>query len=213
MKYKILLSLFCLSTIGYVFGQDDEIQEKRKKPTTSGFDKNRMYVGGAFVLNAGGWDNSFVIGGNPEIGYTFAQWLDAGLVFNITSISQRTQSFGQRINNFIYGAGPYVRLYPFQGFFVQGGAEMNFLNFRVSGGNQPTYREKTQVVSLPVGIGWGQRIVGENSFYTSILLDLGTNLNSPYLNVDGSRIPIFRTGFIFYLGRNSGKRDRFRDDF
>jgi hypothetical protein len=59
--------------------------------------------------------------------------------------------------------------------------------------------------SFLVGLGYGQRVIGSGSFFTSILFDMGSNRSSPYITFDGTKLPVIRTGFNFYL---KPKRER-----
>ncbi|MBV9961895.1 MAG: hypothetical protein JO072_06570, partial [Parafilimonas sp.] len=53
---------------------------------TKGFKKENVFLGGSISLGFG--SGSFAIGANPEIGYSLAQWIDAGLAFNLNYSSQ-----------------------------------------------------------------------------------------------------------------------------
>lgn len=200
---RILFILFIVAGISLNgFAQEEE---RRKEEVPVGFNINKLYAGGGIVLNAGGWNNTFIIGANPEIGYSFGRYLDVGIALNFTSISQNDNFTNDKFRNLIYGAGPYIRIHPLDQLFIQAGAEFNQTRYKeiYSGGGSITY--KVNSTSFPVGIGYGQRLVGESSFYTAILIDMGKDFNSPYIDLDGRKIPIFRTGFIFYFGRNRAR--------
>lgn len=200
---RLLSVLLLVTSINTVTIAQEEESGRDEVPV--GFNLNKLYAGGGIILNAGGWNNTFVIGVNPEIGYSFSRFIDFGIALNLTSISQKDVITNDKFRNLIYGAGPYVRLHPFDQFFIQGGVEFNKIRYKeiYNSGGSITYKVNTN--SIPVGIGYGQRLVGESSFYTAILFDLGNDRNSPYINLDGSKFPIFRTGFIFYFGRNKAK--------
>jgi hypothetical protein len=190
------VSIFCSS-----FAQDEEQPEK-----TRGLKKENIFVGGGIGLGIGGWNGGFNIGANPEIGYTVAPWLDAGISTNINYSSFRAEvnnGFRQRTIN--YGGGVFVRLYPFKGFFLQALPEYNWIKTTFkdqrpgSTGEQLKYNQEAP--SLLVGVGYSRRVVGASNFFTAIMFDVGDNLNSPYIDSYGSKLPILRTGFNFYLGQ------------
>lgn len=172
------------------------------------FNKSNIFVGGSLAL---GFSNlSFNIGATPEIGYTFNDWFDAGLAFNLNYQSVRADPTGYYNNNvrqrsFNYGGGPFFRVYPLKQFFIQGQFEENWIKYNFTDMNQggSTSSLTTQSSSFLAGIGFTQRIVGQGSFYTIIMMDLMTDQYSPYrlMNSNGSTypIPVIRAGFNFYL--------------
>jgi len=52
------------------------------------------------------------------------------------------------------------------------------------------------------GIEYATQKIGQGQFYTSIMIDAMRDFNSPYRDQFGRVLPVFRTGFSFYLGRN-----------
>jgi hypothetical protein len=71
-------------------------------------------------------------------------------------------------------------------------------NFRnVFTGDESSFRQEAP--SLLLGLGYTSREIGASSFYTIIMFDAGNNVNSPYIGSLGSKFPILRTGFNFYL--------------
>ncbi|MBA4141379.1 MAG: hypothetical protein H0X70_12965, partial [Segetibacter sp.] len=58
---------------------------------------------------------------------------------------------------------------------------------------------KQEAPSLLLGAGYSRRMIGQSNFFTVIMFDAGNNLNSPYIDSYGSKLPILRTGFNFYL--------------
>ena len=57
----------------------------------------------------------------------------------------------------------------------------------------------TKASSFLVGAGYGQRVVGQSSFFTVLMFDLGTEQFSPYRDTYGTAVPIIRGGFNIYL--------------
>jgi hypothetical protein len=212
-KLLIILSLLNISLIS-VAQREDREEEKGL-----GFRKENVFFGGSINVgfgsvndpNSGGSGGSnLVLGLNPELGYSFAQWLDAGLVFNAIYNSVRFNQFGipYRQTAFNYGAGVFARIHPFNSFFIQAQPEHNWIDYKIKNINQPSIiiRDKVQASSFLVGIGYGQRIVGQSSFFTVLLFDVNREINSPYRDGYGNALPIIRGGFNWYL--NSSKKKR-----
>jgi hypothetical protein len=87
--------------------------------------------------------------------------------------------------------------------FIGGQFEYNDITLREVTDGVTTYKEKADASSFLVGLGYGSRVIGQNQFYTSIMIDALNDINSPYRDQYGRVLPVFRTGFIFYLGRGS----------
>lgn len=166
------------------------------------FKKENIFIGGAIGLGFSG--GGFSIGANPEVGYSVAKWLDAGFVTNINYYS-----FSAEINNGVrqrslnYGGGMFVRLYPIPNFFVQLQPEYNWIKTSLKDialyGTGEEVKTTQEAPSFLLGAGYATREIGNTSFYTVIMFDAGNNLNSPYVGYLGSKFPIIRTGFNFYL--------------
>lgn len=186
----ITLSMVALSVSS--FAQD----EKENRPR---FRRDNIFLGGSIGLGLG--NGGFSAGANPEIGYTIAQWLDAGISTNLNYNSFSAEyNGGLRQRSFNYGGGAFVRVFPFRGFFLQVLPEYNQIrsSFKnVLNGYQETIKQEAP--SLLLGAGYGSREVGNMNFFTIIMFDAGTNTNSPYIAYLGSKLPILRTGFNFYL--------------
>lgn len=207
---KFTLTLLACSLGLAVFAQKKEEEEE------TGFNWNRVFVGGSIALGygAGGYDgsSSFVIGANPEIGYTLAEWADAGLAFNtiFNSLKYTDVSTGLRVKqtSFNYGAGIFTRLHPFRNFFVQVQPEYNWIAYKASLLDQPGVPVQKQTLtagSILVGAGYGSRVVGDVNFFTVIMFDLGTEKYSPYRDGYGNAVPIIRGGVNIYLGKGKKK--------
>jgi hypothetical protein len=196
MKKFFITTAILLTTIS-MFAQSEEEEEKSHK-----FRRDNIFIGGAIGLGAS--SGGFSAGANPEAGYTIAQWLDAGISTNLNYYSYSAEyNGGVRQRSFNYGAGVFVRLYPIRNIFLQVLPEYNRINTsfkNVSSGNIGNeYKLKQQAPSLLLGIGYITREVGRSSFYTAIMFDAGNNTSSPYIGYLGSKQPILRTGFNFYL--------------
>ncbi len=176
------------------FAQNENDEESSHK-----FRRDNIFLGGAIGLGAS--SGGFSAGANPEIGYSIAQWLDAGISTNINYYSFSAEyNGGVRQRSFNYGGGVFVRLYPIRNVFLQVLPEYNRINTNLrhafTGEQQ---KVKQEAPSLLLGIGYTSREIGRSSFYTAIMFDAGTNTNSPYIGYLGSKLPILRTGFNFYL--------------
>ncbi len=175
-------------------------------PTTGGFQWNKTFVGGSLGLGFG--SGTFNLITNPEIGYSLAEWVDVGMVFNIGYFSQRIDyltgnggTYSEKYRTFQYGGGGFVRVYPFNPIFLTIQPEVNWLSTTITATNTPnSIKQTNRSTSFIAGVGYSQRVVGQSSFYTLIGVDLGNDRNSPYKTYTNANIPIVRAGFNVYLG-------------
>lgn len=204
---KLVLILFTLVLAGGLNAQGipPSYESGSSASGVSGFDANRLFIGGNLNLGFGsGYTN---IGANPEVGYSFSEWIDAGLAFNISYLTQKsyysTGAEASQYRSFNYGAGLFTRLYPFKSFFIQLQPEYNWMKVTEKATATNVERKFSATApSLLAGVGYSQRVIGQNSFYLAILFDVNKDQNSPYRNYDGSYYPIIRAGFNFYLHPN-----------
>jgi hypothetical protein len=193
-KWTLLVALAAISLAGYA--QDEEEVPQRKF-----FRAENIYTGGSVSLSFGTY--SFLVGANPMIGYKMAEWVDAGLVFNYQYTSFRDYYVrDDKLRQNIYGGGVFTRIYPVHFLFAQAQFEHNFiaLKYIPPDGSTPA-KQKTSANSFLVGAGYTQgRIPGINNtfFYLSVLWDISNNETSPYTNVYGKPMPIFRAGLNIY---------------
>lgn len=212
---KVMLLLIGLGFI--MQGAFAQRTQRNDPPTYSdgdGYDRpsnsTNLFAGGS--VTAGFNSYTFNIGGNPEIGYTLAQWADVGLAFNINYSSQRADDqyiFNQntRYRSFNYGAGVFTRLYPVNFLFVQLQPEMNWIHYSAkSFATNQTASQTVNAASFIAGIGYSQRMVGEGSYFLMVGLDLLNNLYSPYRDAyTRNNLPIIRAGFDFYFRSKKAK--------
>jgi len=207
IKKTIIAGLVVLlgsHTIAQQRGIPPTYSDDNKTEMPKGFHRENIFLGGGLALGFGSY--SFNIGGTPEIGYSFSEWLDAGVALNINYQSVRADpyyNYNVRQRSLNYGGGPFFRLYPLKQFFIQGQFEENWIkyNYLDINSNQSS-SFSTQSGSLLAGIGYSQRIIGQSSFYTVLMIDLLTDKYSPYRSYNGvtnTAIPIIRAGFNFYL--------------
>ena len=197
MKKIILLTLVTLST--FVARSQDE-----KK----GFEKERLFTGGSVTLSF--FNGQTLLGANPMLGYTLADWIDAGIAVNFLYNGSRDYfQYDDKIRQFVYGPGVFTRLYPVKFLFVQGQFEHNFSTLKYTPAPGSSYQAEKQTDganSLLLGAGLAQgREPGSNTFfYISLLFDVLKNKNSPYVNVSYNpdnpsaqrvdMVPIIRAG-------------------
>lgn len=201
---KILVILSLVAINANVFAQSRNDDEPRF------LKKENVFVGGSIALGYTGGTNtsSFVIGANPEIGYTFSEFIDLGFAFNTIFNSYKFYDAPYRFKQdaFNYGAGIFTRIHVIPNFFIQAQPEYNWIVYKQSNlDNGTTYPKiTTKASSFLAGIGYGQRIVGQSSFFTLLMFDLASERFSPYRDTYGTAVPIIRGGFNIYL--NSKKK-------
>jgi hypothetical protein len=170
----------------------------------SGFQKQNLFVGGGLQLGFGA--DQFNIGVNPEVGYSLARWLDAGIVvnFDYNSISPDPYYNGDLSSKeFIYGAGIFGRVYFLPFLFAAVQPEYNWISQNSSYSGSPKQTFNTSVPSLLLGIGYGHRVIGQTTLYIELMFDVINNVNSPYSDGFGHPLPVIRFGFdIFPNKRN-----------
>lgn len=169
-----------------------------------GFKKENLFLGGSLALGLASYQ--FNVGVSPEIGYTLTSWLDAGLVVNFNYNSIRADPYYDnniRYRTFNYGGGVFARAYPLPFLFLTAQPEYNWISETAkdmnpgSGGASATFN--TSASSLLLGAGYGQRVIGESSFYIALMFDVLNNKNSPYTDFNGHPLPVIRAGFNVYL--------------
>jgi hypothetical protein len=118
MIKKVSISI-CLLTIGVLsFAQEhvpNRVNTYSDEAPTYGFTKENIFVGGSLALGYNGWD--FNAGISPEVGWTLARWLDAGLLVNFNYSSERADpegiiNYDTRYRAYNYGLGGFARIYP-----------------------------------------------------------------------------------------------------
>lgn len=188
---KTLILLLTLTTSLFSFAQYGNEDEKEK-----GFKREQLFIGSGINL---GFFNGFVVGLNPEIGYSLNRFVDVGIGTNVNLITQNDPNSPTTYRQWTFGGGPFVRIWPVNMLFIGGQFEYNFISFSQKFDGTVTYREKLSAPSILVGAGYGNRTIGGNQFYTSVMVDVLRNPNSPYIDGYNRLQPILRTTFLFYL--------------
>lgn len=196
MKNSILYTSLCLLLCVSSIAQSNDADEKKGK-----FKRENTFLGAAVNLSLG--NRFFNVGVNPEVGYSFNNWLDAGVALNVNYFSQNASDFSNtRFRNFNYGAGTFLRIWPVNFLHLQVQPEYNWINSSqknvISG---QTFKYNYSSESLLVGIGYGSRMIGSQYSYVTLMIDVLQNINSPYRDQFNDPLPVFRAGFGMYLNR------------
>ena len=129
---KIFLCLLILISVKVLNAQDN--YDDNNNVQDKGFKKENVFLGGSISLGFG--SGSFGVGANPEIGYSFSQWLDGGVIFNVNYNSQKLYvanasgyQYAGKASSFNYGGGVFLRAYPINFLFVQLQPEQNWITY------------------------------------------------------------------------------------
>jgi hypothetical protein len=196
---KFFYSLLCLLFSINTFSQDG--------PREVGFNRNRVFVGGNVITNLSfGQGATTTLGILPEIGYSLSKLIDVGVagsyIYSAADFSNNNITDKQKTTQI--GFGVFTRLHITNGFFVQAQPEFNNLKYKLEKGFTAPIEGTLSSTSFLVGIGFGERDMGNFNFFTTIMIDVQNNLYSPYRD-RGNISPIIRGGFNFYLGRKKRK--------
>lgn len=185
--------------IFFVIALHSSASAQMRNQFMSGNGREHIYVGSGLNL---GFFNGLILGLNPEMGYSLNRFVDIGVATNLTYITRNYGNGSDR--QFIAGGGPYLRIWPINSFFAGGQLEYNYVSFSNISNNVVTNRIRFGAPSLLAGIGYGTRMIGSSQFYTSIMVDVLNDPQSPYIDAMGRKEPVFRTAFTFYL-RSRGR--------
>ena len=190
MKKIILSALFATLFITVLHAQDEKEEKK-------GLKKENLFTGGSVSLAF--YNNTFLIGGNPVLGYSLANWMDLGLVVNYNYTSYRDYTvFNDRLRQSVYGGGVFTKLYPVRFLFAQAQVEQNFIRQKyILPNNGSITKNKSDAGSFLIGGGYTTGRDGRGGrpfYYLSVLVDVSGNSNSPYTDAAGRTIPIIRGG-------------------
>lgn len=194
---KNILTIILLFSAINVFAQEEDDAAGKG----NGFDPTNLFIGGSLSVSLGGYQSGFLGGINPFIGYTFKKWIDGGVVVNFQYYSAKDE-YEIKYRSTTYGAGFFTRIYPVHFLFLQAQPEYNFINQKIVLQGSPDTKFRFNAPSLLVGAGYTTSRSDKNSFtYISLLVDVLKDKNSPYVESDGSLIPIIRAGVNFGLNR------------
>ncbi len=210
MKKITFLFLAHLLLLGILQAQNEKDEEKKK-----GFKKENLFTGGSISLAF--YNNTFLIGGSPVLGYSLTRWLDAGVVvnYNYTSYRDYQNVFDAKLKQTNYGGGAFLKLYPIKFLFAQAQVEHNWLNLKyLPPNNGNTIKSKATGNSLLIGGGYctgRESGSGQPFYYLSVMFDIADDPNSPYTDQYGRAIPIIRGGLQIPLfqGKNNNTRNNY----
>ena len=204
MIKRIAIVLVFLASGMAVFSQErvrQRVNTYSDEGAETGFKKKALFLGGSLALGFSSYN--FNAGISPEVGYSLSQWLDAGLVANFNYNSERADinyNGNIRTRAFNYGGGVFARAYVLPVLFLTAQPEYNWISANQKDMNYgDTYHYKADAASLLLGAGYGQRVIGQGSFYVAVLVDVLGNKNSPYNDIYGHPQLVFRAGFNFYI--------------
>lgn len=202
---KERLFLFLLAFIVTGAAAQDEAEEKKI------FKKEQLFTGGSVSLSF--FNNTFLLGANPQLGYKLGRFADAGVVVNMQYSSLRDYSvFNDRLRQYLYGGGTFMRLYPVNFIFGQAQYEYNFITQKYKSSINPSQENSSVTISgnsMLLGVGYvSGRDPHQNSFfyYMSILWDVAGDVNSPYTDAYGRALPVIRAGFTIPLFQGRASR-------
>lgn len=201
MKKWIILLLLPL-----FFQAKAQDQEENTQAVPHGFRPEKLFTGGS--ANIGFGSGSTTLGITPQIGYSFTNWLDAGINFNLNYLSQRYYVTRDKVRQTTYGPGAFVRLFPVNFLFATGQFEYNSIHVKSIPNVGPEQKFSLNANSFLIGAGYaGGRERGGNSYYyLSIMWDISSDPNSPYRDQYGNVSPVIRAGYNIGLFQNRSRK-------
>jgi hypothetical protein len=204
MKSKILTFILAVSTFYFPANAQDNEEEKERVPF-----RENLFTGGSISLAF--FNNTFLIGASPVLGYSATDWADVGIVFNYNYTSYRDYNFvfNDKLKQYVYGGGGFVKLYPVRFLFVQAQYEYNFIKQKFVPNVGVTQTDQSEAGSFLVGGGYTTGRFGRGGqpfFYLAVLFDVSNNVYSPYTDAYGRAIPIIRGGVQIPLFQGGGRK-------
>jgi len=171
-------------------------QTDGKDAKENSWEKN-LFTGGSVSLAF--YNNTFMMGGSPVLGYSLTNWLDAGIVVNYTYTSYRDYNgrLNDKLRQTMMGGGAFARLYPVRFLFAQAQLEQNSIRQKYIPVGGVVEKVSVSASSTLIGGGYtsgrqGRR--GNPFFYLAVLFDVSGDINSPYTDSYGRAIPNVRGG-------------------
>jgi hypothetical protein len=170
MKKILGLLIIGMSLMHCTMAQDSESQ---------GFDKSKLFVGGALGLAFGTYT---IVNVSPLVGYHFTPVFAAGAGINYSYYGYNDGFFNYKQS--YAGMSIFGRVYPVRQFFIQVQPEVNYVwGSQTADGyaqDAPTYKIPTQFVPSLL-LGGGAAIpAGRGALTISVLYDVIQNIWSPY---------------------------------
>ncbi len=207
-KYLLLMTLATVFSAN-IFAQEKEVifssKEKDDEGTAKGFRKDMLFTGGN--INIGFFNGVTQLGATPQLGYSLAEWLDAGISFGYTYTSQSV-SPSYKVRQTILGPGAFARIFPVQFLFASVQFEHNFIKVKQIFSGSPDVVDKVNAASLLLGLGYTGGKEGRNApyYYFSVSFDVLNNINSPYRTISNEIYPVVNAGFNIPLFQGSRRR-------
>lgn len=196
--------LTAIITVFAVTGFAQKESNDEEENTGPWFKKENLFSGGN--VNISFYSGGTVLGAAPQLGYYVSKWLDAGITFSYTYISQRDYNYNYKVRQSNIAPGAFARIFPFDFLFVNAQFEHNFIRQKIifdAGGTAGPFKE--DVNSLLVGLGYVSDRDGPNSeyYFISVSFDILNKPLSPYTNSNGDIYPVINAGFNIPLFQGS----------
>jgi hypothetical protein len=181
-------------------------QDENNQAPQRGFRPEKLFTGGSANIGFGSGGTN--LGITPQIGYSFTDWLDAGITFNLNYLSQRDYTTRDKVRQTTYGPGAFVRLFPVNFLFATAQFEYNSIQVKSIPNVGPQQKFGLDAKSLLVGAGYagGRENGGNTYYYLSIMWDVYGDINSPYVDQLRRSTPIIRAGYNIGLFQNRYKK-------
>lgn len=212
MKYIVTAIMLC---IGLQAAQAQDVYtssgrsmrqiEAKKRQENKGFDPAKLIIGGGLGLAFGDITSIYV---SPVVGYRFTDRFAAGVSFGYNYYKYKNYWYLQNpvtgeSNYYNYqsdmiSVGAWARYLVWDGLFVAGQFEQNFMSFTQPGfdpggtGNIINQKTKYNAPSLLLGAGYRAAIGDRASMNFSVMYDVIQNAYSPYY---GRIVPLI--GFMY----------------
>lgn len=192
---RLVLTILLFSFFICAFAQDDEGKF---------FKAENLFTGGTINLQFGNQTTAMGIG--PYIGYSFNKYVDLAFSPSFNYVSLRDYPYlGDKVRQFTYGPGAFIRVFPARFLFAQAQYEFNFLDtrYRPYGGSVADVEKfgfEAHSLLIGAGISNGKNFPRQKSYYYfSILWDVADSDYSPYKDNLNRSVPIFRAGYNIAL--------------
>ena len=212
---RVFFSALLITVSIVSFAQDTPKEDDNSEEKTSWFKKQNFFTGGGLNL---GLSNEYTeLGASPYFGYSLNKYIDVAASFNYDYISQRDYVvYGDKLRQSVIAPGAFTRIFPINFLFAEALYEHNFISgkYYPADGTSSYSIGKTDVNTLLIGAGYASgREEGSNTYYyLSVMFDVLSLPNSPYVDNLGRRIPVIKAGFNIALFQGNHSRRR-REDY
>jgi hypothetical protein len=189
MKRLVIAILICLAAgsaqAQEVYNSSGRIKP-RKQMKKTGFDRDKLILGGDIRLNLGTYLN---VGIAPILGYRFTDHFSAGVKIGYTFKREEIDpsylplGVSNVFTQNVYTASIWARYFVWQNIFVQLEPEINSYDYYEGDPNTGQYIKKSVAgPSLLLGVGFKQPISDRTSFVATIVYDALQDKYSIYGN-------------------------------